>query len=208
MAPTDLNDSIYDVLGLGFGPANLSVATALAEAWSVKKVGLAVIPCCYFGTHHSPQSSLMMHQPVPLGTPFSSTNIMNSSGTPACCFQMRECKLGALLWRNIQRVFSWVLFSFMKDLATLRNPQSPFTFLAYLHSQDRLLSFINRGSNIPTRKEFSDYLSWAAQRVQKEGVEVIFGHEVVGVSEGPQDTIQVRTKNLSTGEERLFRARE
>lgn len=98
--------------------------------------------------------------------------------------------------------------SFMKDLATLRNPQSPFTFLSYLHSQNRLLPFINRGSTIPTRKEFSDYLSWAAQHVQDEGVNILFGHEVTGLSEGPQETINVRVKNLSTGAEQVFRTRK
>src|SRR5687768_6545487 len=55
--------------------------------------------------------------------------------------------------------------SFLKDLATLRSPTSSLTFLAFLHDQDRLLPFINRGSFTPTRREFSDYLAWAAQKV-------------------------------------------
>ncbi|KAI8459322.1 L-lysine 6-monooxygenase (NADPH-requiring)-domain-containing protein [Phakopsora pachyrhizi] len=55
--------------------------------------------------------------------------------------------------------------SFLKDLATLRNPSSPFTFLQYLHSNNRLSSFINRSTFAPTRREFSDYLSWVAQHV-------------------------------------------
>lgn len=94
----------------------------------------------------------------------------------------------------------------MKDLATLRNPQSPYTFLNYLHSQGRLVSFINRGSTVPTRKEYSDYLSWAAQRVQDKGVNVCYGHEVVGI-ESVDDTIAVRYRNLSTGEEVIVRSR-
>lgn len=94
----------------------------------------------------------------------------------------------------------------MKDLATLRNPQSPYTFLSYLHSQERLVSFINRGSTIPTRKEYSDYLSWAAQRVQDKGVNVFYGYEVVGI-ESVDDTIAVRSRNLLTGEEVIVRSR-
>lgn len=95
----------------------------------------------------------------------------------------------------------------MKDLATLRNPQSPITFLSYLHSQNRLVAFINRGSTIPTRKEYADYLSWAAKFVEDNGVAVMYGHEVIGISKGQDDTISVRSRNLTTGEERVVRAR-
>ncbi|MDN5914946.1 MAG: lysine N(6)-hydroxylase/L-ornithine N(5)-oxygenase family protein [Pseudonocardia sp.] len=52
--------------------------------------------------------------------------------------------------------------SYLKDLVTLRNPTSPFTFLCYLKERERLVDFINYGSNFPTRLEFHDYLEWAA----------------------------------------------
>ena len=65
---------------------------------------------------------------------------------------------------------------------TLRNPRSPFTFLNYLHSQGRLVSFINLGSTIPSRREFADYLSWAADKVQGNGVDVAYAEEVVRVA--------------------------
>lgn len=41
--------------------------------------------------------------------------------------------------------------SYLKDLVTLRNPDSAFTFLSYLKNRDRLVDFINYGSNVPTR---------------------------------------------------------
>ena len=56
--------------------------------------------------------------------------------------------------------------SFLKDLVTLRNPTSPFSFLSYLHDCDRLIDFINYGSFFPTRIEFHDYLEWAAARFE------------------------------------------
>ncbi len=90
--------------------------------------------------------------------------------------------------------------SFMKDLATLRSPQSPITFLSYLHSQDRLINFINRGSTIPTRKEYADYLSWAAQWVQDHGIPVSFATEVVAIDTDADGIVIVRSKNLTTGE--------
>lgn len=89
----------------------------------------------------------------------------------------------------------------MKDLATLRNPGSPYTFLSYLHSEGRLLSFINRGGTVPTRKEYSDYLTWASKKVQDNGINVKFGHEIIDLDEGPEDTILVRYRNNRTGEE-------
>ncbi|KZT44015.1 hypothetical protein SISSUDRAFT_1115864 [Sistotremastrum suecicum HHB10207 ss-3] len=73
--------------------------------------------------------------------------------------------------------------SFLKDLVTLRNPSSEFTFLAYLHSNNRLLSFINRGSFFPTRREFADYLAWAAEKVKTLGIEISYGEEVVEIRE-------------------------
>src|ERR1044072_2106920 len=44
--------------------------------------------------------------------------------------------------------------SFLKDLATLRNPHSTFSFVSYLHAQDRLTDFINHKSLFPSRIEF------------------------------------------------------
>ena len=52
--------------------------------------------------------------------------------------------------------------SFLKDLVTLRDPRSRFSFLNYLHSVGRLDSFINMGSFLPFRIEISDYLAWVA----------------------------------------------
>jgi len=52
--------------------------------------------------------------------------------------------------------------SFMKDLATLRNPCSRFTFINYLHEKQRLQDFINLKTFFPSRHEFNDYLAWAA----------------------------------------------
>ncbi|CCX16267.1 L-lysine 6-monooxygenase (NADPH-requiring)-domain-containing protein [Pyronema domesticum] len=52
--------------------------------------------------------------------------------------------------------------SFLKDLATMRNPRSHFTFTNYLHEQGRLVNFTNLGTFLPLREEFNDYLSWCA----------------------------------------------
>jgi L-ornithine N5-monooxygenase len=68
--------------------------------------------------------------------------------------------------------------SFLKDLATLRNPLSPFTFLNYLHEKRRLQDFINLKTFFPTRQEFNDYLSWAAAQFEDR---CAYGEEVFEV---------------------------
>jgi L-ornithine N5-oxygenase len=52
--------------------------------------------------------------------------------------------------------------SFLKDLVTLRNPTSPYTFLEYLKAKGRLERFINLREFCPSRVEFNDYLTWVA----------------------------------------------
>jgi L-ornithine N5-oxygenase len=61
--------------------------------------------------------------------------------------------------------------SFLKDLVTLRNPQSKFTFINYLHSAGRLSHFINMNSFTPYRMEISDYLQWVARSLTKVGLQ-------------------------------------
>jgi L-ornithine N5-oxygenase len=53
--------------------------------------------------------------------------------------------------------------SFIKDMATLRNPRSSFTFLNYLKVKDRLIQFSNLNTFLPLRIEFEDYLRWCAE---------------------------------------------
>ncbi|CAO5157165.1 L-ornithine N5-monooxygenase [Frankia sp. AiPs1] len=55
--------------------------------------------------------------------------------------------------------------SYLKDLVTLRNPASGFSFLSFLHEQERLVDFINHKTQFPLRQEFHDYLAWAARRL-------------------------------------------
>lgn len=68
--------------------------------------------------------------------------------------------------------------SFLKDLVTMRNPTSEFSFLSYLHSSDRLVDFINQKSLFPLRVEFHDYLEWAASRLADT---VRYNREVIAV---------------------------
>ncbi|MER7758113.1 lysine N(6)-hydroxylase/L-ornithine N(5)-oxygenase family protein [Streptomyces sp. NPDC097619] len=76
--------------------------------------------------------------------------------------------------------------SFLKDLVTLRNPASEFSFLCYLKSKGRLIDFINHKNLFPLRVEFHDYFEWAAAQVEDQ---VSYGHEVVGVTPVVRDGV-------------------
>jgi L-ornithine N5-monooxygenase len=97
--------------------------------------------------------------------------------------------------------------SYLKDLATLRNPVSSFGFLSYLHERGRLVDFINYGSAFPTRLEFHDYLEWAASAFADR---VDYGTEVQQIAAVPGDpglldvhtsrgTLRTRNVVLATG---------
>jgi L-ornithine N5-oxygenase len=60
--------------------------------------------------------------------------------------------------------------SFLKDLVTLRNPRSRFSFLNFLHDQGRLDDFVNLGTFHPFRWELSDYLQWVATSLERVSV--------------------------------------
>ena len=62
--------------------------------------------------------------------------------------------------------------SFLKDLVTLRNPRSEFSFLNYLRSVGRLDDFVNMGSFTPYRVEVSGYLRWVSESLRKVRLEL------------------------------------
>lgn len=68
--------------------------------------------------------------------------------------------------------------SFLKDLVTMRDPTSRYSFVSYLAEQGRLADFINHKVLFPSRVEFADYLRWAADQLESF---VAYGAEVVDV---------------------------
>jgi lysine N6-hydroxylase len=56
--------------------------------------------------------------------------------------------------------------SFLKDLVTLADPASPFSFVSFLHAHKRLYRFIT--ANLPriSRIEFNQYLNWVCSSLQ------------------------------------------
>lgn len=68
--------------------------------------------------------------------------------------------------------------SFLKDLVSLRSPTSPYSFINYLHANERLVDFINLGTFYPSRFEFNDYLCWVARHFSHQ---CRYGEEVTSI---------------------------
>jgi L-ornithine N5-oxygenase len=106
---------MHDLIGVGFGPANLGLAIALDEQ------------------DGRPLEPLFLER------------------SPRFTWHSGMLLRGATMQ-----------ISFLKDLVTLRDPRSRFSFLCYLQDRGRLVDFVNRQDFFPTRREFHDYLEWAA----------------------------------------------
>ncbi|MFJ9774310.1 lysine N(6)-hydroxylase/L-ornithine N(5)-oxygenase family protein [Kitasatospora sp. NPDC101157] len=151
----------YDVLGVGFGPANLALAVALRE--------------------HPWQGA-------------------------RAAFLERRPRFGWHPGMLIEDATMQV--SFLKDLATLRNPVSPYGFLSYLHERGRLVSFVNQKDFFPTRLEYHDYLEWAAAKFPDL---VTYGTEAVRAlpvrAGGEVHAFDVTTRDVATGRTATLRTR-
>ncbi|WP_327289429.1 lysine N(6)-hydroxylase/L-ornithine N(5)-oxygenase family protein [Streptomyces sp. NBC_01198] len=90
--------------------------------------------------------------------------------------------------------------SFLKDLVTLRNPRSKFSFLSFLHDHGRLDHFVNLGTFHPYRWEFSDYLQWVATSLER--VQIRYSARAAGITpdRDSHDAITGWTVTLTDGD--------
>jgi len=128
--------TVHDLIGVGFGPANLALAVAVEEQ-NARAGGERHVDALFL----EKQATFGWHR-------------------------------GMLVDGATMQV------SFLKDLATMRNPTSDFSFVAYMHEIGRLVDFVNHKVFFPLRAEFHGYLEWAAARVAHN---VRYGSEVVAV---------------------------
>lgn len=124
--------------------------------------------------------------------------------SPSCA----SPKLPNILFLEKQQQFAWhagmqipgarMQISFLKDMATPRNPQSKFTFLSYLKAKGRLDTFINLGTFLPSRMEYEDYLKWCASHFEKAGL-VSYGTQVASVDEGAEEKLEGKVRRWRVG---------
>ena len=128
---------------------------------------------------------------------------------PKVCFLEKQREFG---WhRGMLIPGSKMQISFIKDLATLRDPTSQFTFLNYLKKHNRLIQFSNLGTFLPTRLEFEDYMRWSSKHFSEV---VKYGQEVMSIrpskSSPEQPTIDmfvVEALDAATGQVCFWRTR-
>ncbi|KAL8810044.1 MAG: hypothetical protein Q9200_002900 [Gallowayella weberi] len=101
--------------------------------------------------------------------------------------------------------------SFIKDVATQRNPRSRFTFLNYLWTKGRLNKYSNLNTFRPSRIEYQDYLKWCADSFRNL---IHYGQEVVEVTPSKQssrsrtvDSFLVTCRDVKTGTAIHYRTR-
>jgi L-ornithine N5-oxygenase len=69
--------------------------------------------------------------------------------------------------RNLLLPWARSQVSFLKDLVTLRNPRSRYSFLNYLHEQGQLDEFVNLSTFNPYRWQLSAYQQWVADNLRQ-----------------------------------------
>jgi len=85
--------------------------------------------------------------------------------------------------------------SYLKDLVTLVDPTSQYSFVAFLRARKRLYRFINRTESRVSRLEFNQYLQWVAEHLAN----VEFGADVREVRlDGDGFSVQVDDRTLHT----------
>ncbi|MEM7052876.1 MAG: SidA/IucD/PvdA family monooxygenase [Acidobacteriota bacterium] len=158
-------DHIHDLVGVGFGPANLALAALLQE----------------------------------------------EEEDPGCRTVDRrflEARLEPTWHPGMMLEGSLIQITVLKDLVTIRNPRSRFTFLNYLREQDRLFEFLNLRDLFPSRVEFADYLGWVAGELARD---VRYGRQVERVEpegvDGRVDHLKIQARNRVTGEFEELRSR-
>jgi L-ornithine N5-oxygenase len=67
----------------------------------------------------------------------------------------------------------------LRDLVTLRNPRSHYSFLNYLFEQGRLIEHLNLPMKFPLRKEYAHYIQWATNQFRSQ---VDFGARVTDIA--------------------------
>lgn len=148
----DAEQTSYDVVGIGIGPSNLSLAALLEP--------LKELRSCFFDRTRE----LRWH--------------------PGLLFPEAEIQV-----------------SHLKDLVTLADPTSHFSFISFLHQHRRLYRFLHAGFPRIRRLEFDQYLHWVASQLPN----LHFGRSVDAVCWEDDALVvrmggeKIRTRHLALG---------
>jgi L-ornithine N5-oxygenase len=148
------DDNVYDLVGVGYGPANLALAIALDES-------------------DSPPRSLFLER----------------ESEPR--WQREMLLAGSDIQHNP-----------IRDLVSLRNPRSRYSFINYLFENDRLMKHLNLPASFPLRSEYTAYVDWV-RRTLPADVRYGVSAERLGLGDRRPGMYSIA---LSTGEVLLARS--
>jgi lysine N6-hydroxylase len=81
-------------------------------------------------------------------------------------------------WHDGQQISrTTIQVSMLKDLVSLAQPTSEYSFLSYLHESGRLYHYLNAQFDAVPRQEYRNYMEWACRKNEN----IIFGQEVISV---------------------------
>lgn len=93
----------------------------------------------------------------------------------------------------------------IRDLVTLRNPQSRYTFINYLKQVGRLLDYLNLDLHYPLRKDYARYIAWVAEHFH-DHVEYQSDVETIEFFDDPSSGAMLWRLATSDGAERFARS--
>jgi lysine N6-hydroxylase len=83
--------------------------------------------------------------------------------------------------------------SMLKDLVSLSEPTSEYSFVSYLHESGRLYHYLNAQFDAVPRQEFRNYMEWAAGRNEN----IAFGQEVLSVDYSDVFHVRLRANRVT-----------
>jgi len=102
--------------------------------------------------------------------------------------------------RNLLLPWARSQVSYVKDLVTLRNPRSRFSFLNFLHERGELDEFVNLGTFNPFRWQLSTYQQWVADTLDHVQVRYGVGAERILPVHSEDATVVGFAVSLSNGD--------
>jgi lysine N6-hydroxylase len=92
-------------------------------------------------------------------------------------------------WHDGQQMANTTIqVSMLKDLVSLSEPTSRYSFLSYLHECGRLYHYLNAQFDAVPRQEFRNYMEWASRKNEN----IVFGQVVRSVEFSKVFTVRMR----------------
>jgi len=87
-----------------------------------------------------------------------------------------------------------------RDLITLYDPRNKYTFLNYLHENNKIECYLNLGTKFPFRKEYSKYINWVSEHFNDN---VDYNTSITSVDLDESSNIYIIKSNLG----KIYKAR-